>query len=69
MAVGYADGSIRLFNLDTCQSDVTFQGHKSAVTCLAYDASGLRLVSGSKVSVLEEVGVVNLTNHEWSIVA
>ncbi|CAG5136192.1 unnamed protein product [Candidula unifasciata] len=73
MAVGYADGSIKLFDLETCQSDVTFQGHKSAITCLAYDASGLRLVSGSKDTdvilwdVVSESGVFRLKGHKKEI--
>ena len=46
LAVGYGDGTIKLFDLGTGQSDVTFQGHKAAVTTLAYDANGLRFVSG-----------------------
>lgn len=49
LAVGYSDGSIRLFNLGTGESDVTLSGHKSAVSALNYDSAGMRLVSGAKV--------------------
>ena len=49
LAVGYFDGTIKIFCLKSGESDVTFQGHKSAVTALAYDAKGLRIVSGAKV--------------------
>lgn len=50
LAVGYADGAIRIFNVLTGEVAVTFSGHKSAVTALNYDHDGLRLVSGSRVS-------------------
>ena len=49
LAVGYTDGVVRLFDLQTAESTVVFSGHKSAVTALNYDANGMRLVSGSKV--------------------
>ncbi len=49
LAVGYADGAIRVFNILTGEVAVTFSGHKSAVTALNYDCDGVRLVSGSKV--------------------
>lgn len=49
LAVGYMDGSIRVFEVVTGEIKITFQGHRSAVTALAYDHDGLRLVSGSKV--------------------
>ena len=46
MAVGYHDGSIRLFHTETGDSEVTLNGHKSSVTSLAFDESGHRLVHG-----------------------
>ena len=50
LAVGYADGTVKLFSLATGEMTVTFSGHKSAVTALGFDKDGLRLASGSKVS-------------------
>ena len=47
-AVGYADGSIRLWSAETGRSTVTFNGHKKAVTALAFDPVGTRLASGSQ---------------------
>ncbi|KAG0306424.1 hypothetical protein BGZ98_002389, partial [Dissophora globulifera] len=47
-AVGYANGSIRIWSMKTSDVLVTFNGHRSAVTSLAFDKSGSRLVSGSK---------------------
>ena len=51
LAVGYADGSISIFNVVTGENLVTFSGHKSAVTALSFDHQALRLVSGSKVRI------------------
>jgi len=50
VAVGYNDGKICVFNMNNGEVIITFNGHKSAVTALAYDHDGLRLVSGGKVS-------------------
>lgn len=47
-AVGYADGSIRLWNLSSGVVITTFNGHKKAVTALAFDQQGTRLASGSQ---------------------
>ncbi len=50
LAVGYHDGTIRVFNILTGEVAVTFSGHKSAITALNYDRDGVRLASGSRVS-------------------
>ncbi|KAG5456154.1 MAG: WD40-repeat-containing domain protein, partial [Olpidium bornovanus] len=47
-AVGYADGSIRIWSRKTDHSRVTFNGHRGAVTALAFDRLGALLASGSK---------------------
>ena len=47
-AVGYADGSIRLWNASAGSVIATFNGHKKAVTALAFDEAGVRLASGSQ---------------------
>lgn len=47
-AVGYADGSIRLWNSPTGVVISTFNGHKKSVTALAFDEQGTRLASGSQ---------------------
>lgn len=47
-AVGYADGSIRLWNVSAESVVTTFNGHKKAVTALAFDEQGTRLASGSQ---------------------
>ena len=47
-AVGYADGSIRLWDQSKNSVVATFNGHKKAVTALAFDEKGTRLASGSQ---------------------
>jgi len=47
-AVGYADGSVRLWNSSTGSVVTTFNGHKKSVTALAFDNAGTRLASGSQ---------------------
>lgn len=49
LAVGYEDGSVRIFSLLSGEGNVTFNGHKAAITSLKYDQLGGRLASGSKV--------------------
>lgn len=39
LAVGYEDGSIRIFSLLSGEGNVTFSGHKAAITSLKYDRS------------------------------
>jgi WD40 repeat protein len=47
-AVGYADGSVRLWNSAFISVIATFNGHQKSVTALAFDAQGARLASGSQ---------------------
>ncbi|KAF4555748.1 WD domain-containing protein 31 [Elsinoe fawcettii] len=47
-AVGYSDGSIHIWDDISGTILVSFNGHRSAVTHLAFDREGLRLASGSK---------------------
>ena len=47
-AVGYADGSVRLWNSTTGSVHTTFSGHSKPVTALAFDEEGTRLASGSQ---------------------
>lgn len=70
-AVGYADGSIRIWSgTDKDKTvSVTFNGHKSAITMLAWDHDGTKLASGSKDTdviiwdVVGEVGMFRLRGH------
>ena len=72
-AVGYEDGRIRLWDYRTATVIVTFNGHKSAVTQLAFDTAGVRLVSGSRDTdlilwdLVGEVGLFKLRGHKDEI--
>ncbi|XP_041128351.1 WD repeat-containing protein 3-like [Polyodon spathula] len=73
IAVGYEDGSIRIFSLLNGESNVTFNGHKAEVTVIKYDHLGARLVSGSKDTdvivwdVINECGLYRLKGHKDAI--
>ncbi|KAK1167906.1 WD repeat-containing protein 3-like [Acipenser oxyrinchus oxyrinchus] len=73
IAVGYEDGSIRIFSLLAGESNVTFNGHKAEVTVIKYDHLGARLVSGSKDTdvivwdVVNECGLYRLKGHKDAI--
>lgn len=72
-AVGYEDGSIRLWDSKIATVLVNFNGHKSAITKLAFDKSGIRLASGSKDTdvivwdLVAEVGQYKLRGHKDQI--
>jgi U3 small nucleolar RNA-associated protein 12 len=72
-AVGYADGSIRIWDARTSTAIISFNGHKSAVTTLVFDQSGVRLASGSKDTdiiiwdLVSETGLFKLRGHKGQI--
>ncbi|KAJ3011618.1 hypothetical protein HKX48_006726 [Thoreauomyces humboldtii] len=69
-AVGYADGSIRIWDTATGETRIAFNGHRSAVSAISYDPTGARLVSGSKDTdlivwdVVAEAGLYRLRGHK-----
>nr|CAD7572339.1 unnamed protein product [Timema californicum] len=73
LAVGYRDGSVKVFNLKTGENTTVFSGHRADITCLVYDADGHRLVSGSKDTdiilwdVVAETGLHRLIGHKDSV--
>ncbi|PWA15611.1 hypothetical protein CCH79_00018459, partial [Gambusia affinis] len=70
VAVGYEDGMVRIFNLLSGESNISFNGHKSGVTAMNYDALGARLVTGSKDTdvivwdIINECGLYRLRGHK-----
>ncbi|KAJ1789527.1 beta transducin [Coemansia sp. RSA 2167] len=72
-AVGYADGSIRLFDLQTNAVNVVLNGHRGRVTALQFDATGTVLASGARDTdvvvwdVVGEVGLYRLRGHKDEI--
>ncbi|KIP12680.1 hypothetical protein PHLGIDRAFT_97278 [Phlebiopsis gigantea 11061_1 CR5-6] len=74
-AVGYADGSVRLWSASEGSVISTFNGHKKAVTALTFDEAGARLASGSQDTdlilwdVVAEAGLFRLRGHRDQITA
>lgn len=48
LAAGYSDGTVKIFDLTSGENVTSFSGHRGAITCLAYDAEGHRVASGSQ---------------------
>ncbi|WFD29685.1 beta transducin [Malassezia sp. CBS 17886] len=73
VAVGYADGFVRLWDAATASMLLTFHGHQRAVTTLAFDAAGLLLASGSQDTsvivwdIVAESGQCRLKSHHEPI--
>ncbi|KAL5264853.1 hypothetical protein ACHWQZ_G005807 [Mnemiopsis leidyi] len=73
IAVGYEDGSVRIFGLNSKLSSVVLSGHTSSVTVLKYDNTGTRLCSGSLDTnvivwdVVSQSGLFRLKGHRGPI--
>ncbi|CAL5229844.1 g13253 [Coccomyxa viridis] len=69
IAAGHADGTIRIWNLETGDCEVTLTGHRRAVTALRYSRNGSQLASGSQDTdvilwdVIAESGLFRLRAH------
>ncbi|KAJ2470368.1 beta transducin [Coemansia sp. RSA 2322] len=72
-AVGYADGSIRLFDLTSNSVNVVLNGHRGRVSALEFDPTGTVLASGARDTdlilwdVVGEVGLYRLRGHKDEI--
>ncbi|KAL0021070.1 hypothetical protein WJX79_008561 [Trebouxia sp. C0005] len=73
IAVGHADGMVRLWNLQSGTCDVTLSGHKGQVTALKYNQQGGLLASGAQDTdiivwdVAAESGLYRLRGHQDQI--
>ncbi|KAJ1749909.1 beta transducin [Coemansia sp. RSA 989] len=72
-AVGYTDGSIRLFDLTNNAVNVVLNGHRGGISALQFDSSGTVLASGARDTdivlwdVVGEVGLYRLRGHKDEI--
>ncbi|KAJ1827290.1 beta transducin, partial [Coemansia sp. RSA 2599] len=72
-AVGYSDGSIRLFDLTSNTVKVILNGHRGRITALQFDPTGTVLASGARDTdiifwdVVGEVGLFKLRGHKDEI--
>jgi U3 small nucleolar RNA-associated protein 12 len=73
LAVGHADGTIRIWDALSGQIVVSFNGHRSAVMHLQFDTEGARLASGSRDTdiivwnLLSEAAEFRLRGHKDQI--
>lgn len=73
LAAGYEDGNVVIFDLTSKQIDCVLTLHKSAVSCLRYDSTGLKLVSGGLDTdlvvsdIVDNIGRHRLTGHVGAI--
>jgi U3 small nucleolar RNA-associated protein 12 len=73
LAVGYGDGSVRIWNTSTWELETTLAGHSGAVTCLSFSSSGDKLASGSQDTdiviwdVSSETGLFKLRGHKGQV--
>lgn len=71
----YGDGSIRIWDSRIATIIINFNGHRSAITTLAFDTSGARLASGARDTdiiiwdLVAEVGLYKLRGHKDQITA
>ena len=75
VAVGYSDGSIRVWSLRDGSCEITFQGHRKAVTTLCFNRVGNVLASAGKDTdivlwdVVAEAGQCRLQGHKDVVTA
>ncbi|AMD18967.1 HBR066Cp [Eremothecium sinecaudum] len=73
LAVGYANGVIKVWDMQTLTVLIIFNSHTSAITYLKFDPTGTTLISGSRDSniiiwdLVGEVGLCKLRSHKDAI--
>uniref|UniRef100_A0A1Q3EWJ3 Putative wd40-repeat-containing subunit of the 18s rrna processing complex n=1 Tax=Culex tarsalis TaxID=7177 RepID=A0A1Q3EWJ3_CULTA len=73
LAVGYTDGVIEVFDLESRKSVCSFAAHRSAISAMSYDLIGLKLVSGGLDNdvvvsdVVAQAGKCRLVGHNAPI--
>lgn len=75
LAVGYSDGNVLIFNINTRAIECTFTPHKSAISCLQFDSEGIKILSGSLDTdlvvsdIVDQVGTCRLSGHTGAVTA
>lgn len=75
MAVGYGDGTVRIWDIIKGACETTLVGHKGATTALRYNKLGSLLASGSKDTdiivwdVVGEAGLFSLRGHRDQVIS
>lgn len=73
LAVGYSDGSVKIFHLISSELVFSLSVHRSAVAVLRYDKMGMQLVSGGQdtdlviTDAIAQLGKCRLTGHTGAI--
>ncbi|XP_075216080.1 WD repeat-containing protein 3 [Lycorma delicatula] len=73
IAVGYTDGTLKTFDLESGDNISIFSGHKTAITTIKYDKQGHRMATGAKDTdivvwdVVAECGLQRLSGHKGII--
>ncbi|OQS02446.1 hypothetical protein THRCLA_05180, partial [Thraustotheca clavata] len=73
VAVGYSAGVVRIFKLSNGNVEVSLDGHKNAIECLAYGDDGAVLASGSRDTdiivwdVVSQSGLYRLRGHKDAV--
>ncbi|KAJ2086741.1 beta transducin [Coemansia sp. RSA 986] len=72
-AVGYSDGSVRLFDIGSHTVKVVLNGHRGRISALQFDPTGTVLASGSRDTdlilwdIIGETGLYRLRGHKDEI--
>ena len=73
MALGFSDGSLQFVDSGTGElvRELSVGGHTDAITCLAFSADGLRLVSGASMPFAggQQAGVAIASASGWRLVS
>lgn len=74
-AVGYSDGSVRVFDMRNGERQCTFKGHRKAVSCLSFDEECAFVASASRDTtaivwdIAAQAGICRLMGHRDEVTA
>lgn len=73
LAAGYSDGTVRIWQPDASECDVSLSGHKAAVSALRFNGSGTVVASGGQDTdvilwdVVAQAGLFRLRGHHGQV--